>query len=398
MTDDDFPPTRDAALSRLASFAPTAGRAYAIGRNTDNGPSAHNAVSKMSPYIRYRLVSEQEVTAQILSQHSFAEAEKYVQEVAWRTYWKGWLEMRPSVWTQFISERDNDRAEHAGSSDLAAAVAGRTGIAGFDDWASELVETGYLHNHARMWFASIWIFTLRLPWTLGADFFLQHLLDADAASNTLSWRWVGGLQTAGKTYLATADNIARFTNGRFEPKGLAMSASPLPATAVPAAQPLVEKGLYNADKPALLLVTHEDLVPETLFRDAQAIAGVAVAIDDALLWGNAARAFVRKGASDAAARMARHYRCEPTMLPHLSAEALADTARALGVDQIVTPYAPVGPVADVLDEIAAAIAPEGIRLVQVRRDWDNHLWPHATKGFFPFKEQLPSALRDLGII
>lgn len=155
MTDDAFQPTRDAALARLASFAPNAGHAYASGRNTDNGPSAHNAVSKMSPYLRYRLVSEQEVTAQILRQHSFADAEKYVQEVAWRTYWKGWLEMRPSVWTQFVSECDTARIEYAGSSDLAAAVAGRTGIAGFDDWARELIETGYLHNHARMWFASI---------------------------------------------------------------------------------------------------------------------------------------------------------------------------------------------------------------------------------------------------
>ncbi len=70
------------------------------------------------------------------------------------------------------------------------AVEGRTGIDGFDDWARQLVETGWLHNHTRMWFASIWIFTLRLPWALGAAFFLRHLLDGDPASNTLSWRWV----------------------------------------------------------------------------------------------------------------------------------------------------------------------------------------------------------------
>jgi len=397
VTNAAFPPTRDAALARLASFAPNAGRVYAHGRNMDNGPSAENAVSKMSPYLRYRLVSEQEVVAQILRQHSFADAEKYVQEVAWRTYWKGWLEMRPSVWTQFVRERDDACAAYAGASDLAAAKAGRTGIEGFDDWARELVETGYLHNHARMWFASIWIFTLRLPWTLGADFFLQRLLDADAASNSLSWRWVGGLQTVGKTYLATAENIARFTNGRFEPKGLATSAAPLPPAPPAAAQPLTERGRYNADKPALLLVTHEDLAPETLLRDARAIAGVAVSTNDALLWGDAARAFVRTGASDAAARASRHYGCAATMLPHLNADALAEMAHALGVDQIVTLYAPVGPVADVLHQIAATLAPEGVQIVQVRRDWDDRLWPHATKGFFPFKEQLPSALWDLGI-
>ncbi|MCK7502530.1 MAG: hypothetical protein MZW92_81430 [Comamonadaceae bacterium] len=85
-----------------------------------------------------------------------------------------------------------------------------------------------LHNHARLWFASLWIFTLELPWALGADFFLRHLLDGDPASNTLSWRWVVGLQTPGKIYLARADNIARFTAGRFPAvTGLATAARPL---------------------------------------------------------------------------------------------------------------------------------------------------------------------------
>ncbi len=78
------------------------------------------------------------------------------------------------------------------------ATTGRTGLACFDAWARELLDVGYLHNPARMWFASLWIFTLELPWALGADFFLRHLLDGDPASNTLSWRWVGGLQTPGK--------------------------------------------------------------------------------------------------------------------------------------------------------------------------------------------------------
>ncbi len=98
--------------------------------------------------------------------------------------------------------------------------------------------TGYLHNHARMWFASIWIFTLRLPWELGADFFLRHLLDGDPASNTLSWRWVGGMQTMGKTYLARADNIATL-HGRAVPArgagdtGRAAARAPCPETAPP---------------------------------------------------------------------------------------------------------------------------------------------------------------------
>ena len=63
-----------------------------------------------------------------------------------------------------------------------------------------------------MWFASIWIFTLNLPWELGANFFYKNLLDADPASNTLSWRWVAGLHTEGKFYLARQENIEKFSN------------------------------------------------------------------------------------------------------------------------------------------------------------------------------------------
>ena len=66
-----------------------------------------------------------------------------------------------------------------------------------------------------MWFASIWIFTLELPWQLGAEFFMQHLYDGDSASNTLGWRWVAGIQTQGKHYLASEWNIKKFTNNRF---------------------------------------------------------------------------------------------------------------------------------------------------------------------------------------
>jgi hypothetical protein len=77
-----------------------------------------------------------------------------------------------------------------------------------------------------MWFASIWIFTLELPWQLGAEFFMQHLFDGDAASNTLGWRWVAGVQTQGKHYLASEWNIKKFTNNRFNNIKLKESAPP----------------------------------------------------------------------------------------------------------------------------------------------------------------------------
>lgn len=217
-----FPSTRSAGLDRLQNFLPYAAQDYAQGRNRDRGPEQPAAVSKLSPYIRYRMISEKEILAQVFAVHGPEAAQKFIEEILWRTYWKGWLELHPSLWEFYLDERDSDK-QFVDCKILQQAETGQTGIEGFDDWAIELTTTGYLHNHARMWFASIWIFTLQLPWTLGADFFLRHLVDADVASNTLSWRWVAGLHTRGKSYLATADNIFRHTGGRFNPKGLVSS-------------------------------------------------------------------------------------------------------------------------------------------------------------------------------
>jgi hypothetical protein len=141
--------------------------------------------------------------------------EKFIQEILWRVYWKGWLELRPNVWSDYLKELENLRGKFKDSQKYQNAVEGKTNIECFNEWVSELIENNYLHNHARMWFASIWVFTLELPWQLGAEFFMKHLYDGDAASNTLGWRWVAGVQTKGKHYLASEWNIKKFTNNRF---------------------------------------------------------------------------------------------------------------------------------------------------------------------------------------
>ena len=392
MTDSAFPASRSAGLARLAQFVPRAGRQYAAGRNTDPGPGQSTAVSRLSPYLRYRLITEQEVVAGVLAQHSLAAVDKFVQEVLWRTYWKGWLEMRPAVWRRFLAERDRQRDTCRDTSAITAAENGRTGIEGFDDWARELAETGYLHNHARMWFASIWIFTLRLPWALGADFFLRHLIDADAASNTLSWRWVAGLQTVGKTYLATTDNIARYTNDRFAPVGLAREAMALTEPPIEAAGALPEIAPHDASQPSLLLVTHEDMHPESLFVGNDAIGAVLIAADAGFLWGDASRRFTQAAAGDVASRAGAHFGCTAAVSERLDMGALMAAAQATGLRQIVSPYAPVGPVADTLANLGPLLAGEGITLVRARREWDGRFWPYAKKGFFAFRERLASEL------
>lgn len=393
----ELPATRAAAIARLEKFLPLAGEHYAACRNTDYGRDGQVSVSRLSMYLRYRIITEREVIAATLGVHDASSAEKYVQEVLWRTYWKGWLELRPSVWARFLDERDRQRTTFADARAIAAAESGSTGIEGFDDWARDLVATGYLHNHARMWFASIWIFTLRLPWTLGADFFLRHLLDADAASNTLSWRWVAGLQTVGKTYLASADNIRRYTDGRFAPAGLATEAKALTEPPISAARVLPEPKPPCADVRSLLLVTHEDMHPETLFSADATIAATLVVADGHLLWGSGAGSFVASAAIDTAARAAAHFDCPAESTAHLDPEALIAAADAAGVRQIVTAFAAVGPVADRLRMLAPLLAVEGIALAQVRRRWDERFWPHATKGFFAFKNRIPELLLEEGL-
>ena len=128
--------------------------------------------------------------------------DKFVDEICWRTYWKGWLEHRPAVWHDYLDDLTyfNDNNEN----DIYhRAIDGETGLECFDAWVSELKEYGYIHNHARMWFASIWVFTLIFRGNLVLISFYRNLLDADPASNTLSWRWVSGLQTKGKRYIAS---------------------------------------------------------------------------------------------------------------------------------------------------------------------------------------------------
>jgi deoxyribodipyrimidine photo-lyase len=280
---------------------------------------------------------------------------------------------------------------------LADAERGATGIEGFDDWAQELVRTGYLHNHARMWFASIWIFTLGLPWALGADFFLRHLIDADAASNTLSWRWVAGLQTPGKTYLATTANIERHTEGRFAPRGLAKAATPLTEPPVGPARPLAPLPPPDWRQPFLLLVTPEDLNPESLLPDDAAIQGLVVAADPALSWGEAGRRFTQAAVQDTASRAAAHFCCPVHRTDRLAAPDLVTAAQAAGIRQILTAFAPVGPTAQALAQLSPDLAEAGLSLTPVRRDWDQAFWPGATKGFFAFKDRIPGVLADLGL-
>ena len=218
-----FEISRDGALKQLDAFINSELANYSFKRNFDLGPKDKSNVSCLSPYISHRLITEYEVAKTVLSKFPFQKVEKYIQEIFWRVYWKGWLELRPQVWTDFIEDLKGLKEDD----NYKKAINGETQIECFNDWVKELKENNYLHNHTRMWFASIWIFTLNLPWQKGAEFFMKHLYDGDAASNTLSWRWVAGLQTKGKHYVAQSWNISKFTNNKYKNVKLNENASPI---------------------------------------------------------------------------------------------------------------------------------------------------------------------------
>ena len=396
-----FSPTRAAALARMAEFLPDAGR-YAADRNFVR--PGHPNISRLSPWVQKRLLLEEEVVGSARARWPFEAVEKFVQEVYWRTYWKGWLEQRPEAWSRWVEAvpRLRDALSAEQRSTLEVALGGRTGIAGFDAWAQELMATGYLHNHARMWFASIWVFTLKLPWELGAAFFYEHLLDGDVASNTLSWRWVAGLQTPGKTYVARADNIAHYTDGVHVPEAGVLASSPMALKEEPL--PKIAAWTEVATQVASLK-TYERiglwLHPEDLVVEQGELAGLKIQAVNASWpaglgtrtgWSEKVSDWTQAALRDGATRAGNHFGAEVSSGESSNlATSLVEWAKQNRLQAVVACRPFVGPWLIEALALEAALASAGIAMIWRRRAWDAEYFPHATRGYFPFWERIKSA-------
>ncbi len=395
----NFPTQRVEAMAGFRAWLPEAS-GYAGARNFDL--PQHQNVSRLSPCLQRRLVSEEEIIQLTLTAHRISKVEKFVQEICWRTYWKGWLEQHPSVWYAWRDRVENLHQtvpQHA----LRAACEGNTGIECFDAWSSELIQTGYLHNHARMWFASIWIFTLKLPWELGADYFFRHLLDADAASNTLSWRWVAGLQTPGKHYVARAENIARFTEGRFDPSGqLDESPASLSEFTRPERVELMEYPAWETSsitEPSKtgLWIHPEDLsleIANPSLRFAGIFGGFSRELANEMGWQDGVVAQHLESLNDGLSRAAFAFGAEAQIA---NAEdslplQLVEWARGLGLKRVVAMRPFVGPWLDCANRIEHHLMLAGIECVWLRRQWDLEIFPLAKRGFFPFWQKISKRL------
>ena len=395
-------PTRNEALSRLSQFLDRAPQ-YAARRNYVD--PALSGVSRLSPYISRRALSEERVLSQTLNRYPFRKVEKFIQEVVWRTYWKGWLQARPWVWESYLE--DLERLSGEGSAQAARfdkqvlqqALTATTQLEYFNSWVMELRTTGYLHNHVRMWFASIWIFTLGLPWQLGAKFFLEHLVDGDPAANTLSWRWVAGLQTPGKRYVARAGNIRRYTEYRWSPHEHELCADPAPLTEVLRSpqsprQFIPEPKAPSQLKTCTLLLHDEDLCFDTNlnfggFRNI-------VALSPSFSWrahrpSPPVTQFVQGLFDDAVASI--QLEAPVTTVSGSSIASVDEIAASCG-SSVVCFRPLVGFLEPRFHALRDALAARGISLRYIDREHDIQLFPFALRGFFPYWAKVSTLLGE----
>jgi deoxyribodipyrimidine photo-lyase len=405
---DRFPVRRGPALERWHEFLPEVIR-YGARRN--HVTHDHSHVSRLSPAVRLGVIRPEELVRDTLTSYPLHQVEKWVQEVCWRTYWKGWLEMRPQVWHSWrrrVAELHSTLPIEVRER-CAAVTEGRSGVAIMDHFAKELRMTGYLHNHARMWWASFWVHVERLPWELGADFFFRHLLDADPASNTLSWRWVAGLQTVGKTYLVRRSNLERYC----EPS-LLQDTSGLSQLDDDQNSPFIAKEDadltrhslpdWSEEAPVLTgrvgIWLHPDdlcaeLGPLACLRPV-AIAGfTSQAVYERMRLSHARVLSLHTALEDGVTRASQHFQAAGTVTDHAtSAVGMASWVEREKLDAVVSFVPNVGPIADALPQIREALAVRGVGLHLVRRPWDAKLFALSKSGFFPFWEKTSRWLKD----
>ena len=377
---------RKSALNILEDFIDTKLHNYESKRNYDYGPSAHENVSLLSPYIRHRIITEEEVIAKAMNKFPLPKIEKYIQEVFWRTYWKGWLELRPKVWTDYqeLVEKYDINQEYERIISL------NTGIDCFDSWTQELLETNYLHNHARMWYASIWIHTLKLPWSLGADLFLNNLLDGDPASNTLSWRWVAGIQTRGKSYLAKDWNIQKFTKNRFEPKETDFSAIPAEIDYIDYKMNSIK--FHEANEfdwgQSGLLVTSEDmhvLSSNRIDFPLQNAYILALTDTEKANYSKNVSNFKQAISLSTKELLSAHIQdIEIQSMDLDQIEQITLWAQQKNIKNIITLACPCGHVRDFINILKNELKKESINIIKIYRDYDMKYWNLASGSFFNF--------------
>ena len=379
----NFHPTKSHSSTHLQNFIDNHLKNYAYERNYDYGDNNRENISCMSPYISHGVIQEKEIFKLSLKKYSFEIIEKFIQEVLWRSYWKGWLELRPILWKDYLKDLQDLENQKLNNSNYLKAISGNTSIECFNDWVIELKKNHYLHNHTRMWFASIWIFTLKLPWQLGAELFMKYLFDGDPASNTLGWRWVAGLQTIGKHYLASSSNINKYTNNKYRDIPLENHSSAITS----------DKS-YNAEKFNVKNTQLNDVKEIIVFDNYLSVE------EDKLCDLNLRKVYLIE--NDNTHRMIKL----DEDVVKFKKDLLIDQANRLKDKNIDYEIIQIDKL-KLLNNIQYAYYPtigENLDFISnnnienlkfVYRDMDLLAWPYCEKGFFNFKKNIPTVLKSI---
>ena len=378
-----FPTNKVDIYKNLDIFIDNFLQNYGSKRNFDLGPP-HPNVSKLSPFIRRRFLSEKEILKTIFPKYSLNSVDKFVQEIFWRTYWRGWLEFHPKVYAEF----DKKIKQYE--------IPKKTGIKCFDHWTEELLDTGYLHNHARMWYASIWIFTLKRSWEEGAKFFSDYLIDWCPASNTLGWRWVAGLQTIGKNYIARSENIKTFTNNKFYPKNQLNEASCPISSEINLNENVISNIQYDKvdikslDKSILgLVLTNNDLsLHKSINKNIDHFAKCLF-----YMKGETKSNLVKNFEKDLFLNALKDI---PDCEFISSFDELIIWAKSKKIDTLIIPFETVGNKILNNENLLSRLKSKDVNCIFYLRNWDKHAFPYAKKGFFPFKKKIPELLKQSG--
>ena len=386
----ETPSSKKMAKIQLSEFIQNKLKLYPKLRNYDFGNLDDNYASGLSPIITRRILSEEYIVRKVLAVFPFKIIEKFIQEICWRTYWKGYLEQYPSIWESYLKEIEifnyikDTRA-------YMQAVNGKTKIKCFNHWIRTLIRNNYLHNHSRMWFASIWSHTLSLPWQLGAEFFMEHLLDADPASNTLSWRWVVGLHTENKSYLARPDNIQKYTDGNFNPIGfLAEDISKKVKYIKYDKKDLNIKNGFHKKKLHCILIHENDLslhhLPEC------DILLIQKTNYKRIKRGTKIKFFIDKCLEGCIKDAKNQFNAKIFTFEFEKKIKIKKLIQENNITTIHTPYPSIGYLKNEMMIFEKSLS---IKFEYLYSKWDSLFWPHADKGFFKLKKQIPRILNKL---
>ncbi len=291
------------------------------------------------------------------------------------------MENRPQVWDDFINNNEHKNENYQ------KAISGNTDIECFNDWVNELKNYNYLHNHTRMWFASIWIFTLNLPWKLGAEFFFKHLLDGDAASNVLSWRWIAGLQTKGKHYVAKSWNIEKFTNNRY--KNILLNEAP---------EPIQEKKTFSIEEKIIpynyekkndyIILFENDLFKENRIKFYSRYKKIII-----LLIENKFRKIqISENVINFKKQVLRDFRSSFANSEIIDLDDFFNLVKSKKKFDVVYPF-----VGENLDFVRKVKNDYKLDLEFIFRNEDTFCWNFAKKGFFNFKNNISKIIQSLNL-